>query len=268
MAPDHHACLEVFSSRLLRKAYRPERRHGECPEDVYACEGEFRELIAVAEGTQPMDRGAWHTVCNEFSDRWEHVCHWVHPSRLADVLTENLALEWVGEYPPRPDAAQKAKIKSNIKAQRFRCPECSVVCNSYSQYVIHSQGTRHAEALVQKTKAEALLGRTYTSPGAIPLDLSDAPAGASRQPQAYFKRDKTEGGHSSSSECGSVVSTPRTAPVTPEARPKQQVQRVAARDNKARECRTPEVAKPLASSRSRGGMSTRMAAVTALLAFS
>eukprot|EP01061_Rhynchopus_euleeides_P047808 TRINITY_DN984_c0_g1_i1.p1 TRINITY_DN984_c0_g1~~TRINITY_DN984_c0_g1_i1.p1 ORF type:complete len:590 (+),score=251.26 TRINITY_DN984_c0_g1_i1:159-1772(+) len=180
--------MQMFRERLLRKAYRPGRRPADCPQDVPQCEEEFEALLQVAVENQPMDRGVWHAKCNEFSDKWEHICHWVHPSRLADSLTEQMELEWAGEYPARPEAGKaKAKVKSNVKAQRFKCPECEVECNSYAQYTIHAQGSKHLEMVEAVRQREAFYGRTYESPGAVPLDTEGAPAGAS--PQAYFKRD-------------------------------------------------------------------------------
>eukprot|EP01064_Diplonema_japonicum_P013136 TRINITY_DN2053_c2_g4_i1.p1 TRINITY_DN2053_c2_g4~~TRINITY_DN2053_c2_g4_i1.p1 ORF type:complete len:546 (+),score=191.09 TRINITY_DN2053_c2_g4_i1:57-1640(+) len=192
----------MFSSRLLRKAYRPERRHQGCPADVFQCEEEFMALVKQSETTQPMDRGEWHRLCNEFSDKWEHICHWVHPSRLADFLTENLELEWVGEYPIRPETKSKSKVKSNVKAQRFKCSECDVVCNSYAQYVIHSQGSRHKECVEYKVHTEILKGNIgYKSPGAIPLDTNaQCDEEGNVNLQAYYRKDEnTESG----SECGS-----------------------------------------------------------------
>ena len=182
------AAMELFRDRLLRKAYRPGRRPADCPEDVYACEKGFLQLLQGAIDTQPMDRLDWHSQCNAFSDAWEHICHWVHPSRLADFLTEQEELEWVGEYPIRPEAGKsKIKVKSNVKAQRFKCPECNVECNSYAQYTIHAQGNKHLEMVEQVRKNELRLhGRNYVSPGAVPLDTE---AGQGASPQAYFKRD-------------------------------------------------------------------------------
>ena len=185
------SALQMFKERLLRKAYRPGRRPSDCPADVYACEAAFGQLLTSAEETQPMDRGEWHARCNTFSDEWEHICHWVHPSRLADFLTEELELEWTGEYPARPaeEGKAKAKVKSNVKAQRFRCPECDVECNSYAQYTIHAQGSKHVEMVEAVKQSELAFGRVYESPGAVPLDTDGQP---SSSPQAYFRRGESD----------------------------------------------------------------------------
>eukprot|EP01059_Diplonema_ambulator_P036895 TRINITY_DN948_c0_g2_i1.p1 TRINITY_DN948_c0_g2~~TRINITY_DN948_c0_g2_i1.p1 ORF type:complete len:234 (+),score=41.35 TRINITY_DN948_c0_g2_i1:125-826(+) len=182
------ATKSMFSSRLLRKAYRPGRRHQGCPVDVYECEKEFMHLVHISRTQQPMDRAEWHRLCNEFSDKWEHICHWVHPGRLADSLTRNFELVWTGTQPPAP--VEKHRAKSHVKAQRFKCSECDVICNSFAQYLIHSQGSRHRECVQYKARAELLRGNPgYVTPGAIPLDtiLSEP------NPQAYYVRSECSG---------------------------------------------------------------------------
>eukprot|EP01060_Flectonema_neradi_P037188 TRINITY_DN73_c3_g1_i1.p1 TRINITY_DN73_c3_g1~~TRINITY_DN73_c3_g1_i1.p1 ORF type:complete len:550 (+),score=119.71 TRINITY_DN73_c3_g1_i1:51-1652(+) len=182
--------VEMFSSRLLRKAYRPDRRQeNQCPADVYACEEKFRDLVAIAVENQPMDRMEWHTLCNKFSDEWEKICHWVHPSRLADFLSENMELEWVGEYPVRPESGEKGKAKSNVKAQRFMCQECNTICNSHAQYYIHIQGSKHKEALEMRIQTARQYGSTYEPAGPIPLDSDDKPC---EKPQAYYKKSEAK----------------------------------------------------------------------------
>eukprot|EP01063_Lacrimia_lanifica_P028056 TRINITY_DN4025_c0_g1_i2.p1 TRINITY_DN4025_c0_g1~~TRINITY_DN4025_c0_g1_i2.p1 ORF type:complete len:684 (+),score=267.75 TRINITY_DN4025_c0_g1_i2:108-2159(+) len=233
--------MEMFRERLLRKAYRPRRRPVECPKDVYTCEDEFKALVNAGQATQPMDRAAWHKLCNDFSDKWEHICHWVHPSRLADFLTEDMGLEWEGEFPIKPATTEtrvKVKVKSNVKAQRFKCSECNVICNSYSQYLIHIEGTKHKDNLEQCIAKAKEDGKEYISKGALPLDTEGEvdPAAPAGQPQAYFKKDPnapptpptpTKSPSSRPSSCGrssgsgrsrSRSATPSSACLTPPRR--------------------------------------------------
>ena len=201
--------VKMFSTRLLRKAYRPDRRQeSQCPADVYECEEQFRDLVAIAVETQPMDRLEWHTLCNNFSDEWEKICHWVHPSRLADFLTENMELEWVGEYPVRPESAEKGKAKSNVKAQRFMCQECNTICNSHAQYYIHAQGSKHKEALEMKIVAARSYGRTYEAGGPVPLDSNDQPC---EKPQAYYKKTDSQNENSVDEETDDLSLTRRSS---------------------------------------------------------
>eukprot|EP01062_Namystynia_karyoxenos_P045696 TRINITY_DN33_c0_g2_i1.p1 TRINITY_DN33_c0_g2~~TRINITY_DN33_c0_g2_i1.p1 ORF type:complete len:852 (+),score=262.94 TRINITY_DN33_c0_g2_i1:148-2556(+) len=187
---DFSGAMGMFTTRLLRKAYRPSRRPAQCPAYVKECEEEFLELLRAAGRQQPHDRAQWHRSCGAFSDKWEHVCHWVHPSRLADFLTEDLGFEWCGEAPARPDV-DKSKLKSVIKAQKFFCEECAVVCNSYAQYEIHSQGGRHRDNVAMRQNAAALQGLVYQEKGPQPVDGS-APQTAlgddSQQAHAYYKK--------------------------------------------------------------------------------
>eukprot|EP00755_Sulcionema_specki_P005029 Sspe_Gene.31610::Locus_15577_Transcript_1_1_Confidence_1.000_Length_2384::g.31610::m.31610 len=166
----YEKAMEMFCSRLLRRAYRPGRRPQQCPPDVYKCEEEFLEMVKKADESQPVDKAEWQQQCTEFSDKWEHVCHWVHPSRLGDFLQEDLGLKFVGEAPPHTKTVEKTRVKSNIKARKFHCDACDLTCNSYTQYLIHAEGSRHQENLLLQGRSEK-------------ENLAQA-----EQPHAYYKK--------------------------------------------------------------------------------
>eukprot|EP01065_Artemidia_motanka_P002307 TRINITY_DN1108_c0_g2_i1.p1 TRINITY_DN1108_c0_g2~~TRINITY_DN1108_c0_g2_i1.p1 ORF type:complete len:676 (+),score=224.35 TRINITY_DN1108_c0_g2_i1:240-2267(+) len=192
---DFSKAAEMFSGRLLRKAYRPSRRGNSFPEDVTRCEEDFIQLLVAVSKDQPCERARWHNMCNEFSDKWEQICHWVHPNRLAEFLSEEQGFQWTGEAPARPEHVDKSKIKSNIKAQKFHCAECNVTCNSYAQYEIHAQGTRHKENIAIIKENAMMQGIGYQERGPVPLDGSplssdgfDPVTSSPPRAHAYYKK--------------------------------------------------------------------------------
>eukprot|EP01059_Diplonema_ambulator_P000518 TRINITY_DN10424_c0_g1_i1.p1 TRINITY_DN10424_c0_g1~~TRINITY_DN10424_c0_g1_i1.p1 ORF type:complete len:563 (+),score=130.91 TRINITY_DN10424_c0_g1_i1:47-1735(+) len=160
--------MEMFRSRLLRKAYRPGVRE-EIPADVVQCERDFSAIVYHAIEERTVNRQQWSEICDAFSDRWPHVSHWLHPSRLADILSSQLGIKFEGKR-PTPASKDTRVNKPTIRAKKYYCAECDVVCNSLGQYDIHEKGKKHQEHLTTISEAAALQGKCYSSPSPLPCD--------------------------------------------------------------------------------------------------
>eukprot|EP00756_Hemistasia_phaeocysticola_P031114 Hpha_TRINITY_DN16332_c2_g7::TRINITY_DN16332_c2_g7_i1::g.60902::m.60902 len=210
--------MEMFSARLLRKAYRPNRRGPSCPPDVEECEAAFMKVLRHVAEKQPHTRGEWYNTCNTFSDKWDHVCHWIHPTRLADFLSEELGFKWVGEPPPRKETAER-QPRAAVRAQKFHCPACGVTCNSYAQYEIHAQGARHKDVIAQRQRAAQAQGGDFSDNGPVPLGEGQAEVTVDAAQLSYYRRasdenkDDDEFAESKSGSRGS-----RTPPSSPKPR--------------------------------------------------
>ncbi|KAJ9441078.1 hypothetical protein DIPPA_35017 [Diplonema papillatum] len=88
------AVVAMFRARLLRKAYRPGSGCGAADGEVEACEREFKAIAAGARAEGLVNRQRWNDVCEGFSNRWPHICHWLHPSRLADQLSNQMQVRY------------------------------------------------------------------------------------------------------------------------------------------------------------------------------
>eukprot|EP01060_Flectonema_neradi_P036766 TRINITY_DN717_c0_g1_i1.p1 TRINITY_DN717_c0_g1~~TRINITY_DN717_c0_g1_i1.p1 ORF type:complete len:204 (+),score=39.98 TRINITY_DN717_c0_g1_i1:63-674(+) len=137
--------LQLFKTRLLRKAYRPGVREAQ-PNEVLQCEADFINIIDWAIETESVDRQLWSDRCETFSNNWPHVCHWIHPGRLSDYLLgcEKVNIKFVGESRPAPRVERR---KPTVRARKYLCQECGVVCNSLCQFDVHKKGKKHSELL-------------------------------------------------------------------------------------------------------------------------
>eukprot|EP01060_Flectonema_neradi_P009393 TRINITY_DN16699_c0_g2_i3.p1 TRINITY_DN16699_c0_g2~~TRINITY_DN16699_c0_g2_i3.p1 ORF type:complete len:584 (+),score=155.02 TRINITY_DN16699_c0_g2_i3:48-1754(+) len=162
--------MELFKNRLLRKAYRPGVRE-EQPKEVLQCEADFREMIEWAIEMELVNRQLWSDTCEKFSNAWPHVCHWLHPGRLADHITsnKNMNVKFEGVR-PHPVPKEERISKPTVRAKKYYCAECNVVCNSLGQFDVHEKGKKHLELLASVSKKLAKSGHEYKSPSPMPCE--------------------------------------------------------------------------------------------------
>ena len=162
--------MDLFKNRLLRKAYRPGVRE-EQPKEVLQCEADFREMIDWAVDKELVNRQLWSDTCEKFSNAWPHVCHWLHPGRLADHITsnKNISVKFEGVR-PHPVPKEDRISKPTVRAKKYYCAECNVVCNSLGQFDVHEKGKKHLELLATVSKKLAKNGHEYKSPSPMPCE--------------------------------------------------------------------------------------------------
>eukprot|EP01063_Lacrimia_lanifica_P037433 TRINITY_DN7681_c0_g1_i1.p1 TRINITY_DN7681_c0_g1~~TRINITY_DN7681_c0_g1_i1.p1 ORF type:complete len:881 (+),score=203.75 TRINITY_DN7681_c0_g1_i1:127-2769(+) len=182
------AVVQMFRERLVRKAYRAAALSGNMPKDVADCEAEFMKVVLDAVQEWSVDRLDWGKNLEALSERWAHVCHWLHPGRLADFLVLKFGMSFKGKRGPVLSKQDREQRKLVIRAQKYRCVECGVVCNSLGQWETHERGRKHLENI--KLFAEAKKECAGASPGNGHADGSGL----------YYVRedgaiDDDEGGH-------------------------------------------------------------------------
>eukprot|EP01064_Diplonema_japonicum_P030976 TRINITY_DN5402_c0_g1_i1.p1 TRINITY_DN5402_c0_g1~~TRINITY_DN5402_c0_g1_i1.p1 ORF type:complete len:552 (+),score=120.19 TRINITY_DN5402_c0_g1_i1:62-1717(+) len=208
--------MEMFRTRLLRKAYRPGVREG-TPAEVIKCECEFNSIVYHACEEGIVNRQQWSEVCEAFSDRWPHVSHWLHPSRLADILSSQLGIKFEGKR-PCPASKEDRVNKPTIRAKKYYCAECDVVCNSLGQFDIHEKGKKHQEHVATISEAAALQGKCYASPSPLPCDGAPGDAyyiqlGENEEKKSSRKGNKK--GNSTAARLLALASLAVNATITP-----------------------------------------------------
>ena len=152
--------LDVFHSRLLRKGYRPLVVKGilTVPKEIEACEKDFVAIVKLALSA-PLDRQEFVEICSEFSDKWPHMTHWLHPGRLSVIFARQLNVTFVGIR-----SGQVGKQpKGNVRAKKFMCVVCDITLNSLVQYNMHKMGRKHIVSCDLARKAGTLPENVFTS---------------------------------------------------------------------------------------------------------
>eukprot|EP01063_Lacrimia_lanifica_P021890 TRINITY_DN2950_c0_g4_i2.p1 TRINITY_DN2950_c0_g4~~TRINITY_DN2950_c0_g4_i2.p1 ORF type:complete len:449 (+),score=99.84 TRINITY_DN2950_c0_g4_i2:69-1415(+) len=141
------ACVTMFRERLARKAYRNAAIEGKLPPDVAACEADFLALVRRAVEQRFVDRPDWGLQCEDLSNNWAHVCYWLHPGRLEDFIAARFGTQFKGKRGPVLSKDDREMRKQVVRAQKYECAECGVVCNSLAQYETHERGQKHLDML-------------------------------------------------------------------------------------------------------------------------
>ena len=206
--------VAIFRERLLRKAYRPSVRDSlnkrvqssdnledadvqsmassvpAVSKEVQACEEDFISIVKETLAVSHVDRLEWSNTCAVFSDRWPHISHWLHPGRLGFFFTTTLNVKFTGRL-----NVSLSRERLTMRAKKYKCVECDVVCNSLGQFCVHEKGRKHNDNLRTVQQAAIRIGGVYTSLSPLPLD-------GSHEADAYYAPLNAE------------VSEPKTGSVT------------------------------------------------------
>eukprot|EP01063_Lacrimia_lanifica_P036894 TRINITY_DN7435_c0_g1_i1.p1 TRINITY_DN7435_c0_g1~~TRINITY_DN7435_c0_g1_i1.p1 ORF type:complete len:871 (+),score=357.69 TRINITY_DN7435_c0_g1_i1:56-2614(+) len=156
------------------------------PKEVESCEEEFLAMIAEAVDEASVDRSEWADRCEAMSDKWPHICHWLHPGRLADFVASRLGVVYTGKRTCPAPKDERQQSKPVIRAKKYKCIECGIVCNSLGQYLIHEKGKKHLDYLEHTMKAAAKEGKVYISYSPFPCDGGVPGVEASGDAAAYY----------------------------------------------------------------------------------
>ena len=168
--------VEMFRTRLLRKAYRPTSADWAAAanegqnapvhsKEIMACEKDFINVIRSTLRASAVECVQWSTQCAEFSEKWPHVSHWLHPGRLAYFLSTTLRVKFTGRL-----LVSQPKERLTVRAKKYKCVECAVVCNSLRQYSVHEKGRKHIENVRIVSVTAQRRGGHYVSKSPLPLN--------------------------------------------------------------------------------------------------
>eukprot|EP01062_Namystynia_karyoxenos_P024220 TRINITY_DN19413_c0_g1_i1.p1 TRINITY_DN19413_c0_g1~~TRINITY_DN19413_c0_g1_i1.p1 ORF type:complete len:597 (+),score=177.95 TRINITY_DN19413_c0_g1_i1:107-1792(+) len=171
---------DVFRQRLLLEAYRPGKGYWPSeqstpPPLLAMCEADFRQLIIGAQRDDAVLRAQgseglaeWVRRCQEFSDNWAGVSHWLHPGRLSTELHKRGIANLPVCTEPRPRGSPGPKAAAvKPRARKFMCTVCNVECNSLTQYhKSHVKGGTH----IQGVRAGIMRGHFVQEPLPVPID--------------------------------------------------------------------------------------------------
>ena len=178
---------DFFSTRLLLKRYRRDKRDETVPHSVVECEQEFEQIVRCAvsltDAGVALDAVQWADICTAFSARWNNTCHWVSPRKLRDFLSVNAGSKWTRVESVPPEKEQPAvdlkwykSLEGSNPITPCMCHLCEVICNSKLQYQAHVQGRTH------RTQAKNFLKNGGSASELVSVPVPPEKRGGSKAP--------------------------------------------------------------------------------------